>query len=125
MKASLILPAVTLIILSGCTHKTNMKALSGKYCLNTALHKDSILIDSNHTYTHRFHAVNNHTFECKGNWEFNPTTNEIKFKDFLFFTDRGLDGLPPGDWDAKVNDTQDGKIQIIYSSENNIYYEKQ
>jgi hypothetical protein len=123
MKASLIFLTVISIVLSSCIHKTNSKSLIGNYCLNTALRKDSIIINSNHTYTHRFHALNNRTLECKGNWEFNSTTNEIKFKDFLFFTDRGYDSLPPGNWDAKVSFTQDGKTQIIYSSEDNIYFQ--
>ena len=112
-----------LFVLSGCGHQISSKDLIGKYCLNRSLHKDSIFIYDNHTYAHRYHATNNRTFECKGNWEFNPSVNEIKFKDFLFFTDAGNDGLPPGNWDSRVVVTSNGKIQLIYSSEDNIYFQ--
>jgi hypothetical protein len=123
MKKSLIL--VLAFALVGCVRKVDPKAMIGKYCLNRASNRDSIYIYGNHTYAHRFNTLDHRVFECKGKWGINKSANEIKFENFIFFTDAGRDGLPPGDWDSKIETSSDGKVRLVYSSEDNIYFEKE
>jgi hypothetical protein len=116
---------LSLFALLGCIRQVTPKTMIGKYCLNRASGRDSIYIYDNQTYVHRFYALNHRVFECKGNWEINKTVNSIKFKNFIFFTDAGRDGLPSGDWDSKIETSSGGKVRLIYSSEDDIYFEKE
>lgn len=108
----------------GCSFAPDSKVLTGKYSLNRAPYKDSLFINQDNTYKHKFTKTSGQIFEADGKWKYDSLNAEILFKDFVFFSDAGADDLPPGNWYAKVEVTNAGEVRLIYSSEDRIYFSK-
>jgi hypothetical protein len=101
--------------------------LVGKYSFNRFnkdSHNDSLFVNDDSTYKHKFRTDDGRVFEINGAWEYDSVGQEILFKDFRFLTDAGPTDLPPGNWYSKVIVTENGEIRLMYSSENNIYFSK-
>lgn len=119
------LTSFLLIILFACSSAPSKDLLIGKYCLNRAENRDSIFINKDYTYKHKYLSHTGKKFEIKGTWEYLPNTSEILFKEFLFFNDSEIDERLKGNWFSKVLiDAKTKEIRLMYSSENNIYFFK-
>lgn len=116
--------SIFLLIILGCTSKPDTVNLVGKYCLNRSDNRDSIFINTDNTYTHQYISNNGKLFEVKGKWEFDSLANEILFKDFVFFNDKGACELPPGNWFSKIQSVNNTEIRLMYSSEDNVFFFK-
>ena len=107
-----------------CSSRPEPKILIGKYSFSAAPNQDSLFLNTNNTYKHKFSTGNGQIFEASGVWEYDSINQEILFKDFVFFNNSGSSELPPGNWYSKVNLTNNGEVRLMYSSEDNVYYLK-
>ncbi len=104
------------ILLVSCSNKLDESLLIGKYRFNTD-RSDIIDISKDHTYIHRYVNTEGKTFECHGKWRYNG--KEILFHNFNFFNDEGS-----GIWISELYE-KNGKIQLIYSDDDNTYFQKE
>ncbi|XHR97248.1 hypothetical protein ACFJIV_11690 [Mucilaginibacter sp. UC70_90] len=102
-----------------CTKRTKEDQLIGKYCSNRNI-TDSIIVFNDHTYIHKYNSKDGKKFSCNGRWRYNGW--DLDFHGFVFFNEQGPQ-TGAGLWSASVKQTE-GKISLIYSSDNNIYYMK-
>jgi hypothetical protein len=110
----------------GCANRPSPKMLVGKYCFNKFnkdSNNDSLFVNENNHYKHRFWTTNGRIFESSGKWRYDSIEQEILFEDFMFFRDEGSN-LPPGNWFSKVKVADDGEVRLMYSSEDDIYFKK-
>jgi hypothetical protein len=124
MKTFVLLLEISLcitIISCRSNNRISKNELVGLYAFNQM--SDSIELRSNNTYYHYYTTVDNKKYENTGFWNFNLEHNEIIFQNFSFFNESGTDGLPKGSWISRINNSN-GKLKLMYSSENNIYYVK-
>ena len=80
-------------------------------------------MNSDNSYKHVFYASNGRVFECSGTWEYDSIQSEITFSDFTFFNHEGPI-LPAGFWISRVRVDNKGIVNLMYSSESNIYFLK-
>nr|WP_068886960.1 hypothetical protein [Pedobacter panaciterrae] len=111
---------ISAIMLAGCSNKIDERVLSGKYHFNT-YKLDVLNLYRDHTYQHQYVNTKGQVFECKGKWRYNG--KEILFHDFNFFNDLGPVG-GAGVWISRIVE-EDEKIHLIYSSDDNTYFEKE
>lgn len=109
----------------GCTQKQNFneEILAGKYCFNHRDDRDSLFLNADNTYTHKFHTYKNGTFDENGTWSFDAATNQVTFENFVFFNEEGADN-PPGIWHSTVEVTKDNEVRLLYAPEHQVYYYK-
>jgi hypothetical protein len=112
------------IIILGCSSQLNSPIFIGKYCLNAPPFNDSLFLTEDSTYLHKFITSNGSLYQVRGKWKYNSNTDEILFRDFVFFNDSGTDKLPPGNWFSKVYISDEGEVRLVYSSEDNIWFIK-
>lgn len=116
------------IFLFSCTSCPDISnQLPGKYFFNEYGNDSDVdiieLFDDN-SYTHTFLSKRGQVFENSGKWEFNSLNCEILFSDFIFYNKAGpVFGSLGGNWYSRVRLEED-RIKLMYSSENNIYYNK-
>jgi hypothetical protein len=113
----ILIPVVTLF---GCFSNIDENLLIGKYHFNT-FKLDIISLHKDHTYDHKYVNTKGKVFECHGKWEYNG--NEILFHDFNFFNDLGP-STGSGVWISRITQN-DGKINLIYSSDSDSYFVKE
>jgi len=123
MKKFLLLQLI-LFFVTGCFSKPDPKLFIGKYRSNQIDYNDSIFVNENKTYKHKYTTPKGKEFELEGTWEYDSVRMKIIFRDFVFFNNEGTDGLPPGNWISKVQIAEKGEVRLIYAEENNIYYYK-
>jgi len=126
IKILLVLLVLSIAIAMGCSSHQDSKGLVGTYCFNRFSknsRNDSLFVNNDNKYKHKFWASNGQVFEASGVWKYDSVEQEIQFMDFMFFNDYGSN-LPPGNWFSKVLIADNGEIRLMYSSENNIYFMK-
>lgn len=112
------------VITFGCKRSpVDVKTLKGGYCFSKGNNIDSLFLNDDQTYIHRFVTTKGRTYENRGEWQYNSLTSEVTFEDFIFFNDEGPDN-PPGLWYSRVRVSDNGDVRLMYSAENNIYYNK-
>lgn len=116
----LIFIIISAVILFGCFSNVDEHLLIGKYHFNTD-DADIINLYQDHTYDHRYVNTKGNAFECHGKWRYNG--KEILFHDFNFFNDLGPAG-GAGVWISRISE-DNGKIHLVYSSDDNTYYIKE
>ncbi len=124
MRRLLMLASLMWLTILGCSFNPNKEILIGKYCLNRSNNRDSIFIYIDNSYTHQYISNEGKLFQIKGKWEFSSLSNEILFKDFVFFNDKGVHELPPGNWFSRIRSVDDTEIRLMYSSEDDIFFYK-
>lgn len=106
-----------------CSDKSeNVYSFSGTYIFSQFPSKDTLHINSDSTYQHKFWSSNGQTYEAIGSWTYDPRTEVILFKKFVFFNDSGA-ATPAGNWFSRIRYSK-GEIDLMYSGENNIFYRK-
>ena len=107
-----------LITLIGCAEKLEKEDLIGKFVHSERA--ETIVINSDGTYHHYLITASRQRLENSGNWKYDSHSNEVLFEDFSIL----IDNQPAGNWFSRIR-TMDGETDLMYSSENNIYYRKQ
>lgn len=111
---------ITSTLLIGCSNNTDDHLLIGSYHFST-YGSDIIYVAKDHTYIHKYITTKGKLFECRGKWRYNG--REILFHDFNFFGQSGSTS-GAGLWISRVE--EDGKtIRLIYSSDDDTYFEKE
>jgi len=95
----------------------------GTYVFSLSPLQDSLFIENDSTYRHKYWASRNDQYEAKGKWVYDSKGEEILFKKFVFFNDEGP-STPAGNWYSKIRVSSEGNIDLMYSRENNIFYRK-
>ncbi len=110
-------------LLSFCINK-NDKAfnLHGVYVFSSSP-QDSIIIENGSTYRHVYWTSRNEKYETVGKWIYGQKNEEILFKNYSFFNDKGS-STASGNWYSRVRISSNGQIDLMYSRENNIFYRK-
>jgi hypothetical protein len=78
-----------------------------RFNVNSRPTNDSLLISADKSYLHKFHTSTGKVFENSGTWEYDSGSNEIVFRNFVFFNNNGP-ANPPGYWVSKV-EKENGK----------------
>lgn len=108
---------LVVLILVGCFN-VKENALIGTYTYSTD-RADMVFVYKDHSYTHKYVNSKGKVYECKGKWKYR--LGYISFDDFSFFNDAGQIGS--GVWMSRVEE-DDGKIKLIFSSDDDTYFGK-
>jgi len=106
-----------------CGQSPNSSALPGHYYFNRSNVQDSLIVNTDNSYKHLFYASDGRVFERSGTWAYDSMPSEVRFSDFTFFNNEGP-VLPAGVWISRVRVDDKGNINLMYSSENNLYFLK-
>ena len=109
---------IVFIGLTACADRIKQEDLIGKYGYSEG--GDTIVINADGSYHHYLTRRTGQRLENRGTWKYDSESNEVLFEKFSFFTENS----PAGNWFSRIR-AKDGEIDLMYSSENNIYYRKQ
>ena len=108
---------IALISIS-CKSQVDREGLIGEYVWNEG-RPDTLRLNSDGTYLYWVTTDSDKVLKNSGEWNLNPEGNEVRFDDFSFLTD----GYPKGIWYSRLRVTNN-EIDLMYASEENIYFRK-
>lgn len=95
----------------------------GVYVFSLSPMQDTIYIENDSVYRHVYWASRHDRYEAEGNWVYDPKSEEILFRKFVFFNDEGP-ASPSGNWYSRVRVSPEEQIDLMYSKEDNIFFRK-
>lgn len=98
--------------------------LVGKYCFNRYCEKDSLILYKNNKYKHKLSFFDGRIVEDFGMWKLDSVCNRVTFDNFIFYNDDGSQALPGGLWISNVELIKGKEIRLLYSRDENLYYNK-
>jgi hypothetical protein len=99
--------------LASCQTAITDDMFPGKYALNTDQHKDSIILNDDHTYQHTYLDSINKLHTCNGKWDLNFNKTVLSLHNFDSFNAQGIKFK--GTWKSFLGMDEDS-VRIMYAS---------
>jgi hypothetical protein len=113
MKVKALLYLLPLIVcLASCQTAITDDMFPGKYALNVDSRKDSIILNDDHTYQHKYVDSSNKLHTCNGQWGLNFNKTVLSLHNFNSFKAHGISFK--GTWKSFLSMDNDS-VRILYS----------